>query len=460
MELSDAVDRILRHHIKLIVGVVLLAAAAAYALHLGDAPSYAATTRLVLDTADPPGQAASAAIADTGRAIATSPSEVARALQEVGVTRDVREVAEHHVSLAALGSSGVLGLTVTDTDPRVAAQLANALARGLIETRLEITSGRVAGTLTDLDAQIDRITRQILDADRRLDEVEGMIAAGASPDSLRALRAQLNELLDLRGLHAQRRLTLETERASILVSDALRPQASIVDPARPPEEAEPGRLLPDIALAMVLGLFLGIGTAAGAEALRPTVVGRGAISRETSAPALGALPAPPDRLLPTADVTAVASRLEMAASAARVDRVELIGLDPRQDLSDVVDLFRTSLRLVPAPAWSSVPVGAGEAPERPGWTQASQSTEPTLVLGPGEDPGVPSGNGHVRTGLALIGPEKVKKRDLDAVRDLVSITGLPVLGVVVYRPAGPFSRMRSTSKAGAAPVATRMGEAR
>ena len=459
MELSDAVDRILRHHVKLIVGIVVLAAAAAVLLHLGDERSYAATTRLVLDTADPEGQSASAAIADTGRAIATSPSEVAGALREIGVTRDVREVAEHHVRLEALGSSGVLGLTVTDSDPLVAARLANTLARGVIETRLAITSGRVAGTLKDLDAQIDRITREILDVDRRLNEVEGRIAAGASPDSLRALQAQRNELLDLRGLHAQRRTTLETERASILVSDALRPQASIVDPARAPQEAEPGRVLTDAALAIVLGLFLGIGVAAGAEALRPTVVGPAAIARETSAPSLGKLPAPPNRLLPTADVTAVASRLELAAAAARVDRVELIGLDPRQDLSDVADLFRTSLPLVPAPAWSSVPVAAGEAPDRPGWIQSPQGTEPNLVLGPGDDPGVPSSNGHVRTGLALVGPEKAKKRDLVAVRDLVSITGLPLLGVVVYRPAGPFSRMRRRPKAGAAPVATRMGGA-
>lgn len=458
MELSDAVNRILRHHIKLIVGFVLLAAAAAVLLHLGDAPSYAATTRLVLDTADPPGQAASAAIADTGRAIATSPSEVARALRQIGVTRDARELAEHHVSLVALGSSGVLGLTVTDADPQVAAKLANALGRGLIETRLEITSGRVAGTLADLDAQIDQITRQILDVDQRLDEVEGTIAAGTTPETLNALRAQRDELLDVRGLLAQRRSTLETERASILVSDALRPQAAIVDPARPPEEAEPGRLLPDVALAMVLGLFLGIGAAAGAEALGPTVVGRAAISRETSSPALGALPAPPDRLLPTADVSAVATRLGMAAAAAGVDRVELIGLDQRQDLSVVAGLLRTSQRIASTPAWASVPVAVGEGSGPPGWTQASPSAEP-LVIDP-RDPGIASGNGHVRTGLALIGPETAKRRDLDAVGDLVSITGLPLLGIVVYRPARVFSKKRSTSMVGAARLAKTMGGVR
>jgi capsular polysaccharide biosynthesis protein len=459
MELNDAVNRIVRHHIKLIAAFVLLAAAAAGLLHLGDGPSYAATTRLVLDTADPPGQAASAAIADTGRAIATSPSEVARALRQIGVTRDAREVAEHHVSLGALGSSGVLGLTVTDADPEVAAKLANALARGLIETRLEITSGRVAGTLADLDAQIDRITRQILDVDQRLDEVEGTIAAGTTPETLNTLRAQRDELLDVRGLLAQRRSTLETERASILVSDALRPQAAIVDPARVPEEAEPGRLLPDVALAMVLGLFLGIGMAAGAEALRPTVVGRAAISRETSAPALGALPAPPDRLLPTTDVSAVATRLGMAAAAAGVDRVELIGLDQRQDLSVVAGLLRTSQRVASAPAWASVPVAVGEASGTPGWIHASPSTDPTPVIGP-RDQDIASGNGHVRTGLALIGPETAKKRDLDAVGDLVSITGLPLLGIVVYRPARAFSKNRSTSKAGPARLASTMGGAR
>jgi hypothetical protein len=185
------------------------------------------------------------------------------------------------------------------------------------------------------------------------------------------------------------------------------------------------------------------------------VIGRAAISRETSSPALGALPAPPNRLLPTADVSAVAARLGMAAAAAGVDRVELIGLDQRQDLSVVAALLRTSQQIASAPAWASVPAAVGEASGTPGWIQSSPSTDPTLVVDP-RDQSIASGNGHVRTGLALIGPETAKKRDLDAVGDLVSITGLPLLGIVVYRPRRAFSKKRSTPMVGAARLAETM----
>jgi hypothetical protein len=148
----------------------------------------------------------------------------------------------------------------------------------------------------------------------------------------------------------------------------------------------------------------------------------------------------------------------MAAAAAGVDRVELIGLDQRQDLSVVAGLLRTS-QIASAPAWASVPVAVGEASGTPAWIQASPSADPTPVIGPrGQD--IASGNGHARTGLALIGPETAKKRDLDAVGDLVSITGLPLLGIVVYRPARVFSKKRPTSMAGAARLAKTMGGAR
>ena len=70
--------------------------------------------------------AASASLADTATAIATSPSQLSWALLHLGVEGDLDALLDE-VAVQTIGDSGVVQLSVTDQDPVFAASLANAL---------------------------------------------------------------------------------------------------------------------------------------------------------------------------------------------------------------------------------------------------------------------------------------------------------------------------------------------
>ncbi|HEY1329938.1 MAG TPA: hypothetical protein VGH10_00515, partial [Actinomycetota bacterium] len=168
--MSEAVDRVFRQHWWMIAALVLLGMGGLL-FHTTDVPRYAASTRFVLDTSDPQSPSQSQAIADTARAIATGPAQVASALKRIGVRRDAVDVAAHNVTVDTIGTSGVLNLTVTDPNGAVAVRLANALALVVIETRMKATNGPVTEIVRSLDTQIDSLTRQITSIDQKATDV-------------------------------------------------------------------------------------------------------------------------------------------------------------------------------------------------------------------------------------------------------------------------------------------------
>src|SRR6266480_7685431 len=85
MELNEAARRIFLQHWKLIALVLATCIGGAALLHRGDATTYTASTRLVLDTQDPQSSTGSTVIGDTARAIATSPYEIKQALDQAGI---------------------------------------------------------------------------------------------------------------------------------------------------------------------------------------------------------------------------------------------------------------------------------------------------------------------------------------------------------------------------------------
>ncbi len=436
MELNEATNRIFRHHFFLIVFFVLLGMAGGLALHLNQHTEYSASARLVLDTPDPQSSSESQAIADTARAIATGPAEVAGALRQIGAHRHVMDVAKHAIAVGALGTSGVLELTVTDTNPRVAAALANALAKRVIQSRVAISTGRVNQITDDLNSQIDDLTRQIVDADSKLDALNSRIAHTTDPAQQQALRSQRDNLAQTRDYLSQRRVVLESERATIATSDALRPQASLLDPAEAPIVAAPNRRIPDLALGGLLGLMLGVGVAASIEALRPSVVGAEAIAKEMGAPVLGELPAPPDQALPE-EVAELAPQLGLAASNARIDRIELFGTDPSIDLIMLAMQLRESWR------WrQSSPGSVGTVQPQVRARNSRVRRGGTAVAGR-RDAGMPSvgvaladtvsPNGFARVGLVLVTPAVVRRADLVTAANFHVLSGWPLVGVVAYR---------------------------
>jgi capsular polysaccharide biosynthesis protein len=446
VELSELMNRIVRRHAPLFVVFFLAGVGIGLFLPLSNHSEYPAVARFVLDTPDPQSGTESQAIADTARAIATGPSQVAAALRTIGVHRDVADVAKS-ISVEALGTSGVLELTVSDPDPRVAAALANALAKRVIEVRQETGTGRADQILADLGTQIDDLTRQIVRTDTRLNALNEQIARTTDPQTLTTLRGERDRLSQTADYLAQRRVVLESERGTIATNDALRPQATLLDPAERPIASNPDRRVPDMILGGLFGLLLACGLAAAIEAFKPSVVGADAIAREVDAPVLGELDDAPQKA-GAEQLTDLAANLELAALRAQVDHVKLMGTDPSMDLFGLarhlgayrglqwVGLYQEAL-----PTGSDTPnneVVSGAA------SMAKRSGVGVVVVDK------LSPNGSTKVGLLLVTPTTVSLADLSTALNFRTLTGWPLVGVVTY----PWHRyrLRRRSRLGATPA--------
>src|ERR1700686_4303589 len=157
MDLQEVIRRILLGHWVVIIACVIVSTGAIVTYHLFDTPMYTASTRLVLDAPAPTSGTEATAVADAAKAIVTSPTHIVAALNAAGVVRDPVKLTSD-ITLAPLGTSGVLLLTVKDSNAAAAAAIANALADDLIQTRLAVSP---AAQKAALDAQVKTVTDQI-----------------------------------------------------------------------------------------------------------------------------------------------------------------------------------------------------------------------------------------------------------------------------------------------------------
>ena len=413
MELSEATRRIFLVHWVLVLACLVGGVAVALLIDRNEVPAYVASSRLVLDIEDPKDRAASTAIADTARAIVTSPTHLAAAIAQVGVRRDPVVMAKRSVKLEALGASGVLQLSVRDQDGTVAARLANGLATDLITSRLDISRSQMNQAVADLDVRIDVINREITQVEaarqalqREISQVQAASNQTSQIDALNSLAARRTGL-------DQEKAALIAARQHLIETAAQRPKAAIVDLAAPSSRPVSSRRLEDVALGALLGLVLGTGLAALLETFRPTLVGREALSRAFHAPVLGELPAPP-KSLGSFDRNMLMSRLTLAAAAAGVKVVELVAPGP---------IDPTALAESLHGEMSAAPTLAGDGPD----------AVPGLPLIRVFASSIPAGVGSPTAGFVIVTPNTIKQIDLNPISDLPSIAARPLLGLITFK---------------------------
>jgi hypothetical protein len=239
VELNEAMQRIVRAHWYVIVLCVVAGIAIASAIQPGGS-RYAASTRVALGTTTPQTEAEAAAIASTARAIVTGRERVRDALGAAQLNRNATRVAENDVTVSQLGTSNVVAVTVTDRDPQAAAALANALGSELEQTWLAIGHGQTSQTVTDLNARLAALSTQIGTLDAQINATVDPPVKGTDP--IRTLLARRDDL-------SRQATALESERDRLVSSDAQDVQASIVDSASVPGEAQPT----DNAIRIALG---------------------------------------------------------------------------------------------------------------------------------------------------------------------------------------------------------------
>jgi uncharacterized protein involved in exopolysaccharide biosynthesis len=449
MELNEAVRRILGVHWRLVVFFVTFGIGVAAVLHVTDVRMYTASARMVLDTQDPQSRAESVAIVDTARAIATSPADVSDALSAAHVSgRDAVQVAEHRVSVRGLGSSGVFQLSVSDRDPLTAAAIANTLAAQVIRARLSVTEGQARQILTDLGRKIDDLSARISYTDARIESLNQRIAGSSDPETVSSLRRERDDASRLSDFLGQQRAGLEAQRTSVLSTDSLRPKPTIISRAERPTRADSSGLLPDVILGALLGLILGVGVAGIIETFRPTLVGAEALAREFRAPLLGTLTGQPDAGEAFQDGTAIAMRLRLAAEAASLRGVGLVPIGPHANVGSLAERldavsFQEASAVEAAEPGLAKPFEAavaGRLGRAAAGTLTGRSPLPVRIRPfEGQNASLSNGSGG-GTGLVLVVPSIVKKTELAEAGHLLTVSRLPLLGLITY------ARPRTASK--------------
>ena len=424
MELHDVTRRLFGRYWWLIALQVVVCAAAVATLRSGET-TYTASARIVLDTQDPTTRVESAAIADTVKAIATSPSQVRAALRTAHAARDPLDVAEHHLSVSGLGSSSVVKVSVSDPDKFVAANVANALAARVIATRRQVSSGGVPQEVGNLTERIDAVSANISSADAAIDRLNVAVANARTPQLGNQLRAQRDAASRRRDFLEQQRSVLESERVNILGAYALRPKPSVISHASVPLQADSSGRWPYVVLGALLGLVLGVGLAALLETVRPTVAGGDALARELDVPLLGTLPGRFDDGQPPGEVAPVAARVRLAAMAAGVDDVALLPVDADVDVRPLVRSLEAATR---------------KSLEGVTYEESAYARSRTRIVP--ADLASPPADDRRTTGLVLVSPTGVPKADLIDVGHLLRVTPMPLLGLIVYRPARLLGRRR------------------
>jgi capsular polysaccharide biosynthesis protein len=416
MELSEAFVRVIGRHIAMIAVLVACGLLGAGLLIGGSSTQYRATVRLAMDTGDPATQAQSTVIADTARALATSPSLVAGSLHTIGASRDAVNVAQHDVTVASLGSSGVVALSVLDQDNQVAVSLAKQIAADVIAAHDQVVNGLYESTVHTLDASIAQARRDIASLDDHIKGVGPLYdvakPTGGVPLSERPW-AEPNQLLRQRADLVQRLGSLNSEHATLEADHSLHAAGAIVDNATPADRVA-GRLVSDIALGGLLGLLAGIALASLLETFRPTLVGRDALARNLGAPVLAEVRGVSSA---DADLAEAAMHIELAAVAARVDRVGLLSMRRQLDVGPMTDLLAQSVRGL----------------------DIDVITRHTSGPVPHQNDGVDdTGNGaHSRggprgtTGVVLVTPKVVRVSELSRIVEFFTISGWPLLGLIV-----------------------------
>ena len=380
MESSEAIRRIFWRHRWLLLSLMILAAAAVVPSREHLPVNYTATATIQGQGTTPDAVTQVQAIQSRVSAVATAPAQVQTAISQAKVNRDAVKVARHEISVAPLGSSAIMVLTVTDPSPQVAVALAGSLAKNVVSelNQLGIRDNPELAALNKTNSGL--VSRR----DQLLSQLGSARSSNASTSvSVQSLLSQLaaveQELANNQAQAQQVITTLTTETGASVVS-------------LPTSAAGASRHVAVYgALAALLGLILGLLIATIREVIRPTVAQPGAGARELGAVLFGGCDARRRKII-RIDPD-LPDRLNLAAHRAGVVTVVLTGPGSRTRLAALAARLRDAL---PAPE---------RADERGAGARATARVDHLHV---GDDPG-PNGDvqrpaivhgGHRPVGLA------------------------------------------------------------
>lgn len=441
MEIDEVAARLIKQYWALIVVCVLMPVVAIGLITFRQPSLYSADARIITGSVVPATSAQAGAIVSQVQGIATSRSTVLKALFAAGVTRNLDKFIASNISVAGLGSSQVVDLTVTDTDPHVATVVARVLASEVVGSINNVGQSGLSAALQAVDKEIVRLTEQ-----------RSILAQQASSaprnQQTQAKLAGLDEVI----------ANFSGDRGRLLIQASTQGLAAVIDRPALPRLPVSKALTQKLGLATVLGLVFAILIAAIAESARPTVPGARRVGRRLGAPTLGQLTAEELSGASTPSLANMALRLQLAAAHSGVHSVALVDIDSRRPLGALATALERALaEFTPqanggpvtirgglAGAAGGVGVGAGILTRN----HELRSHEPITVTRPlrvypmGQMKHM-AGSGGV--GLLVLSGPVARVSRITALDDLVTSSGWPILGIV----AVPRARRRRSRGSGA-----------
>jgi capsular polysaccharide biosynthesis protein len=305
MTIEETFRRIVRGHLMIIVLCTLLPLSVVIGIQVGKPKEWLASARIQVIAGAPKSTTEADGLNSRVLALATTPSLLEAALGEAGAVRDLNEFATKHVTAERLGESSVVQLSVTDNDSAAAARIVSALAQQVADFLNKGDRARFNAALAALDQQIATATKYRRQLAGELRKASDLNKRGNVQADIASADLALTQL--------------SNQRAGLVLADATRDEAVVVG-----DQADvrlvPSAVIPQSALALLLGLIVGLTFAAGLETLRPKVASTRALARMLQTPVLGSAGQP---------VASLANAMALAARRQGVDSIVLLGIEPR-----------------------------------------------------------------------------------------------------------------------------------
>lgn len=392
MDLYEAAQRIFRRHWVLILVFVLIGLAVPLAINKLQGTDYVGTARVDLGV-DSRSGTDSTALADGALGLATSPEVLGTAIKQAKVSRDVQDmILNQDVAVTPVGTSGVLDISVTDSDAKAAAGMANALAAEIVQIREQNSYAAMQQLMSQLRQQSAALTQQIASV---VDQAKRSVFA------IPGLQQQQADL-------TAQRASVDQQIQSLAQTLATAQHPRVIDNSQKVGVPAQSNLAALVALGGLLGLFVGVAVAATREAMRPTL-DRNALARHLGVPLLGRLPR--GRKGTTALDPWLASYVGAAADAAEVRAVQLVPVGKHP--ADVTGLAHALDESV-----DGVHVTALQLPGRRRGRNA-QATQPQAE--------------RLDAGIVVVAPEVMKSKYLAGLEQHLLVTRRPLIGVISYR---------------------------
>ncbi|TYL96116.1 AAA family ATPase [Bradyrhizobium rifense] len=174
------------------------------------------------------------------------------------VEQDALRVLRRNLSVSRVGLSAVIKINYTDSDPRQAARIANAVANSYIENRINATNQATEAATSWLEARLRDLQQKAADAERQVQEFQAKneIEEQAKLSELRANARTYRKLYE----SFLQRYAEAGQQQSLKFAEG-----QVVSPALPPAfKSKPNAILL-LSVAALGGFCIGLGIAAWAE---------------------------------------------------------------------------------------------------------------------------------------------------------------------------------------------------